>query len=300
MQPVFKYMKKRLSFKSGFAATVITSFIILLVLFIICYLVIIVVKEIILFISNVYENNNTAGNTIMNYLDKIFKSIDLSQIDLLNSDSPLIKNSYDFVVGFVSSIPAIVTMIIVTVFSTFYFINSYDKIVNLFLNLFNEKRERVRTVCIKGKSILNKFFRAFLIIYFLTFLETLAVFLVLRIKYALFFSVLSMIADIIPVLGPGTVYIPLAVIYLLQGNYAVAFILIGAWILVSVVRQVVEPKVVSNTIQIHPLLMLSAIYFSLQLGSLWILIYLTALFLIYQVLVETNVLPPLSKTSGNK
>ena len=57
------------------------------------------------------------------------------------------------------------------------------------------------------------------------------------------------------------------------------------------VRQVIEPKLVASTIQVHPLAMLAAVYFSLAAGNLWVLIYTVGFFMLYSLLRSAGILP---------
>ena len=138
----------------------------------------------------------------------------------------------------------------------------------------------------------GRYIGSYLLIYFITFLETLIVFSVLGVPYPLVLSIITGIADILPVLGPGTIYIPLGIIYLVQGNYFRAGALIVCWLLITAIRQIIEPKIVSSSINIHPLIVLAGLYFSLVAGNLWILIYVSLLAVCYNFLLRAGILPP--------
>ena len=124
-------------------------------------------------------------------------------------------------------------------------------------------------------------------------METLIVFFALGVPYPLVLSIITGVADILPVLGPGTIYIPLAVIYLFTGDVFKAVALLVCWLLITAIRQVVEPKLVSSSINIHPLTMLAAIYFALIANNFWLLIYIASIALLYEVLAKVELLPRL-------
>ena len=139
----------------------------------------------------------------------------------------------------------------------------------------------------------GKYVCSYLLIYFITFVETLIVFSALGVPYPLVLSIITGIADILPVLGPGTMYIPIAIIYLFCGDFFRTIVLLVCWLLITAIRQIIEPKLISSSINIHPLTMLAAIYFALIAGNFWILIYFSALALLYEVLTKVEVLPTL-------
>ena len=72
----------------------------------------------------------------------------------------------------------------------------------------------------------------------------------LRMEYPLMTAAVVTVSDIFPVFGPGTVLLPLAVYRLLCGSAAQALGLFIGWIILSVIRQIIEPKLLAN--DAHP------------------------------------------------
>jgi predicted PurR-regulated permease PerM len=52
--------------------------------------------------------------------------------------------------------------------------------------------------------------------------------------------------DALPILGSGTVMVPWGIISALNGNLRLGIAIIVLWIIMSVVRQFIEPKIVSR------------------------------------------------------
>jgi predicted PurR-regulated permease PerM len=71
--------------------------------------------------------------------------------------------------------------------------------------------------------------------------------------------------DALPILGAGTVFVPWIIIEFLNMNKSLAFSLLGLYIIILVVRQLLEPKLVSNKIGIHPIFTLLAMYTGFKL-----------------------------------
>lgn len=82
----------------------------------------------------------------------------------------------------------------------------------------------------------------------------------LKIEYPLLGALGIAFVDALPIVGSGTVMIPWAIFSFLDGNISLALLLIGLYIFTLVVRQMVEPKLVSNKIGIHPIFTLIAMY----------------------------------------
>ena len=85
-------------------------------------------------------------------------------------------------------------------------------------------------------------------------------FLLLRISYALLWALAVSLVDALPVLGTGTVLIPWAVICFLQGDGARAVGLLGIYVVISLVRSMLEPKLVGRHLGLDPLVTLMALY----------------------------------------
>ena len=66
--------------------------------------------------------------------------------------------------------------------------------------------------------------------------------------------------DALPILGSGTVMLPWAIISATNGNINLAVGLIVLYIIIIVTRQLIEPKIVSNHIGVHPIFTLIAMY----------------------------------------
>ena len=68
--------------------------------------------------------------------------------------------------------------------------------------------------------------------------------------------------------------------------------------MITCIRQVVEPKLVSSTVKVHPLATLAAVYFSLVGRNIWILFYVLGLCTLYGAFRDTGALPSLVETDG--
>lgn len=82
----------------------------------------------------------------------------------------------------------------------------------------------------------------------------------LNVGYPLLIALLIAFADILPIVGSGTVIVPWAIVTAMQGDITLALALFILLVIISVIRQLLEPKVVSNQIGIHPIFTLIAMY----------------------------------------
>ena len=78
-------------------------------------------------------------------------------------------------------------------------------------------------------------------------------------------AILIAFVDMLPVLGVGTVLIPWSIIELINGNMFVGIGLIVLFVIVYIVRQIAEPRVLSSQMDVHPLTTLFAMYAGLKI-----------------------------------
>ena len=92
--------------------------------------------------------------------------------------------------------------------------------------------------------------------------------LILRIPYALLWAFGISLVDIFPVLGTGTVLLPWGLICFLQGDRARAIGLVGIYVVISLTRSVLEPKLVGKHLGLDPLAALFALYAGYKLWGI--------------------------------
>lgn len=93
-------------------------------------------------------------------------------------------------------------------------------------------------------------------------------FLVLRIRYALLWALGVCLVDAFPVLGTGTILLPWSLICLLQGDTPRAIGLASTYIVVSLVRSALEPRLVGRHLGLDPLVTLMALYAGYKLWGI--------------------------------
>ena len=294
MQPVYRFLKNKLKFLGGFSAAVITAVIFLSVVGLLIWVIISLVQEI-FDIRNFLQKENYIDR-FMEWYNGIFTSefLQRNMNNVMDSAGRAVEAAsaaYGYIANLFTVIPIVFMGFLASILSTYHFTHDFEKLKKGSKNILPPKSEKiVATLFGEGGRMMKSFFKSYMIIYFVTFLETLFIFFVLGIKYAFLFAVLSGVADIIPILGPGLIYLPLAAVNLITGNYFVAGALFVSWLLISIIREIAEPKIVSVSLKIHPLLGMAAVFLSLQLKSFWVFLFFTFYFLLYKLLVMLNLL----------
>jgi len=171
--------------------------------------------------------------------------------------------------GFLNLIPHF-PQILIAVFLggvTAYFVSRDKEVIgNLFYrilpprwhHLFGSVKEEIL-------GSLAKFIRAECLLVLLTALTTAFFFKMLKIPGALAYGFLAGMLDIIPVLGPGLVYLPLIAVNLLFNNFPLAILLGLSYFLLLMIRQLAEIKLLGGDLNFHPLLIIFFIYVGAKL-----------------------------------
>ena len=175
------------------------------------------------------------------------------------------------VVSTASKVPSFLIAFLVCVITTCFMTADYNVITD-FINaqLSEKRREDFKRAKALLKSSLGKMGKAYLLIMLVTFSEMLIGLSILKLlgifnsSYIVIISVATAVVDIIPVLGTGTVLIPWAIVCLIMGNYPMAIGLGILYGVITVIRQVVEPKLVAGQLGLPPFVTISAIYIGLK------------------------------------
>lgn len=73
-------------------------------------------------------------------------------------------------------------------------------------------------------------------------------------------ALLIAIFDILPVLGTGGIMIPWVILSALQGNFSRALALLVVYVVITVIRNIIEPRIVGKQIGLHPVLTLMSMF----------------------------------------
>ncbi|MBR5012195.1 MAG: AI-2E family transporter, partial [Clostridia bacterium] len=102
-----------------------------------------------------------------------------------------------------------------------------------------------------------------------TFAELFCGFLILGIDYSFTIALLCAAADLLPIIGTGTILIPWSAVLLIEGSYYKGIGLLIIWGVTALVRQILEPRIVGTSIGLDPLITLAAIYAGWKLAGIW-------------------------------
>jgi len=209
--------------------------------------------------------------------------VDTISDSMLDAITPITNGAFSVAKRFAVSLPDIVVFFFMFLLSTFFITKDY----RLIINFFNENcPEKIRKMLQSFKSTaFTAFFtyvKAQLIMMSITFTIVTVALLILGAKYSFVMGIIIGFVDALPFFGTAIIIIPWAIISFVSGNYFFAGGLLILQIITFVTRQLLEPKVISSQIGLHPLVTLISIYLGLNIFGIGGLIIgpVTALFLV--------------------
>lgn len=215
----------------------------------------------------------SVSDSITEFFTKLINNFDLSALNIdVKSITNGVTSGISGVYSVVKNIPSAVLSIVIGIIAWIFFTKDYNYIVGFIKLQLPEGKKNILSEIkqIFSKTVL-KMFRAYGIIMFITFCELFLGFSILNLigvmnnSYAVIIAIAIAIFDILPVAGSGGILIPWALVCLVLGNYPQAIGLIIIYVIITVIRQYIEPKIVGNTLGVHPIVTLAGLYFGLKL-----------------------------------
>lgn len=165
-----------------------------------------------------------------------------------------------------AKVPMFLMTVLFTILCSALISQDYSRVVSF---LLRQLPPTCRVIFFECKDfVVNTLFRmgkAYLKIMSITFAELAAGFLLLRIENPVGMAVLVAILDILPLIGTGSVLIPWGILTLLKGDYPLGAGILILYGVITVVRNIMEPKIVGASIGLHPLVTILAMYAGLRL-----------------------------------
>ena len=176
------------------------------------------------------------------------------------------------VISTASRIPSILIGIVVTIVLACFMTADYDLIARFIYCQFpKDKRKDLTRAKQLLKMNLGKMAKAYALIMVVTFTEVFAGLTILKMiglfnsSYIAVIAIVTAIVDVIPVLGTGTIVLPWAAYSFITGNIGMGIGLMVLYITVTVIRQIVEPKLVAGQLGLPPFVTLIAMYLGLKI-----------------------------------
>lgn len=166
------------------------------------------------------------------------------------------------------NIPAMVVALSMCLLSAYFFVAG-ESYVPDFLKKTMSSAKREKCLMLKKATIdvIVGYIKAQFKIEIWVYLVLAAGFMLLRVRYGYLIAIPIAMLDILPVLGTGTVLVPWALFRFLCGNYMYALGLLVIWGVGQLVRQVIQPKMIGDSMGMAPIPTLVHLYVGYKLAG---------------------------------
>lgn len=193
--------------------------------------------------------------------DSLYGAVMQALSDAESFFSDLTGRFLSFLGSFAAALPRRVLSGATTVLAVYFTIASYPTLCRMLKTRLSGRTIRSLRLFRSGVTqSLSRYLRAELTISFLTFLQLLLGFFLMRQDYALLLAFLITLLDALPVFGTGTALVPWALLSLLFSSVPKAIALLALYLCTLLVRNVLEPKLLASQAGLPPVASLFAMY----------------------------------------
>ena len=237
------------------------------------------------------------SETLGNFLGTAEQSAELTVQTKQSIDWSWLASPIGAVWGTAKQIPMVAVGILVAIVSCCFMTADYATVKKLVVRIAGEKNS-VKLIAAKRIlfSTLGKLAKAYLLLILITFTEMMLGLGLLKITglydggYIFIISLITAIVDILPVLGTGTILIPWGIWSLLTGKIGFGIGIIVLYVIITVIRQTIEPKLVASQLGLPAFVTIIAMYLGTQLFGFIGLFLLPVSIMLIKVLNDEGII----------
>ena len=282
--PVVKFLEKRLKIVRKHGSAIVIIVVLALIMGALYLVISVLVRESISFITdlpNLYETFNLQIKEVQNNLQVVYKAfpdglqrfidnlgdnigtyvntfVQKMELPSISDAGLLVKNAAEFLF-----------MMIITIMSAYFFIAERERMSLQLKKIIPESwGDKIRMITDNFKLAFGGYFKAQIKIMFVITIILFIGFEIMNIGYSILLALGIAFLDFLPFFGTGAILWPWAVVELVTGNYVRAVVLLIIYFICQVVRQVLQPKLVGDSIGISPMETLVFMYVGYKVKGL--------------------------------
>ncbi len=199
-----------------------------------------------------------AGENSAGQLTEELQKLIYADMDMMRE---LLSGAAGVLTGALTMLPESLLALAVMSLACFFLLKDRYLIRTFLLGLLpEEKRIRVRSIVGQLLKTFMRFIRAYGLLILCTMLLTMSSLWLLGVPFAFTAGVTAGLLDIMPVVGPGLLFLPWGIGALLLHHTGMGLSVLGVFLLTALARHLLEPKVLGGSIGLHPLVSLLCLY----------------------------------------
>ncbi|SEF98471.1 sporulation integral membrane protein YtvI [Caloramator fervidus] len=300
-KPFNKFLIKQFKLPVALSSIITTGITFSLIFYILSLIIIKIISEartLLFKIPNVDTLYPYIQNIIIN-LERHVRNLDPFIIEKLQTNLNKIFSSafnmlqtlLNTILSFAIKLPSVFLIIIITFIATYFLSKDITLYEMELTSIFNENgKKKFEEFISEAYKMLIGYIKSYSILVSLTFLESLIAFTSLKLSYAFLLSLVCALLDIFPILGVGLIYFSLVIYFVIMKKYYMAIAVIIIYIIITIIRQIVEPKLVSSNLGLNPIMVLASIYIGVKAYGFLGMLYLIFLMVFYNILKKIQVI----------
>ena len=207
--------------------------------------------------------------TLSPQMEDLLSQAGTAALDSLSAAAAsLSASAISWLTGFAGKVPRYLMAILFSVLCSVFISTDYERVTGFLLRQLPPKGQHVLGEAKRFLSgTLLKMLGAYGIILIMTFTELAVGLTVLGVEYAVTMAAIIAFLDILPAIGSGLVLIPWGISRFLVRDASLGVGLLILYVIITVIRNVMEPRIVGHQIGMHPVLTITAMYAGLRLAG---------------------------------
>lgn len=170
---------------------------------------------------------------------------------------------------FLKMLPESLTMILFTILATIFISKDWKQIKAIYIKMIpHAANDLLHKVSHQFKKTLSGYIRSQFMLVFITACIIFTGLFLLQIEHALTIALLTSIVDFLPFIGTGIVFIPWIIYLFFTDHFTLTIFISMLYMIIIIQRQLSEPKIVSKSIGLPPLVTLLCLFLAWRFWGL--------------------------------
>ncbi len=282
--PMVRFLEKKLKVKRKYGSAIIIVLVLAAVIGVLYLIGYILVQELIDLFENSSALMEKAQNLLEELSDKLYGlyeklpagiqsgigSVGHWLEDWLdNAGSNFKVPSISAAGNYVGSLVEGILIAIITILAAYFFIADRDKLVEGIKRIVPTSFQEYYSLVMNNiKSAIGGYFKAQFKIMLIIIVILFIGFEALGVNYSFLLALLTAFLDLLPVFGTGTIIGPWVVVDIITGKYIEAIVLTVLYLVCQFTKQMLQPKMVGDSIGLNPLLTLFFMFVGYRFGGI--------------------------------
>ena len=252
-------------------------------------------KSVVAYTKDNYDAFNAFALDTLDTIAPITDELNLELNDFvktgIDSLQAVVVRLSETIISMAQGIPNFILDTLIFIISLYLISMTLPNIKNKIIKLFDDSsHHKIELVMDKLYRAVFGFIRAQIVLSFFIFIMSFTGLLVIGIKFPLATAGLITAVDILPIFGTGSVMVPLAIFYIISGNFFIAFGLLILYGILFAFRRIIEPKILGDAIGIGALSALASMYIAFKLVGVVGLFLGPAIIILVNALISADIL----------